>query len=266
MFYRRELWVVLTVGALIALLGLMESTNDAFNIFKTTITIESPTQASMLYGASTGTLLLCLLPLLATFPCACFFFEEYKSGSIVLYISRAKPILYYYSKTIVIAVTAFLVSILPYVLNLLFCLLAYPFPQGGVFSEEAYNPVAIATAIDRTLFTSLYLNHPLWDAFAHIFFVGIFGMVMALLSYSITLFFRKNLLVALCTTTLLGLAQILIVTSFRLYNWGIHDYFLLIPLVENITIAPLLIELTVLLGISVSLIALKLKRFKDIVA
>jgi hypothetical protein len=265
MFYRRELWIVLVLCAAFALAGLIESTSSPFNASRIDLTIESPTMASMLYNASIGTLLLHLIPLLASFPCACFYFEEMKNNSLVLYVSRTKPSLYYFSKTIVIAITAFVVSILPFVLNQLFCLLAYPFPVYGVFAEDAYRQTSIQYNANRILFLQLYMNHPLLNACVHIFFIGIYGAAMALLSYAISLFFRKNLIVALSATTIVSLVSILVFSAFKANFLIVQNYFLLIPLIKDVSVWPLFIELAVLLFISFLLITLKLKRHKEII-
>lgn len=260
---RYEFWAVILLSVLLSFIGLLQSTTGWDTRFFTPLHIWAPSEASMLDKASIGTMLLFIMPFLATLPCACLYFEECASRTVSVQLTRTTPGRYFGSKLIVTAVTAFGVSVLPYLLNLAFCLVAFPLGRPHYFTNDVYNTYSTYAA-DRSLFPALLMNHPVLDTLAHIGLVGLFGLCMALLSYAITLFFQRHIVVALGATTILAMASLIIFQSLGWNRMVIQGYLLTVPyLPQTSLMQPLLILAVPMLVVAV-LVLLKIKYVRDV--
>lgn len=261
---RCEFQVALLIGALFALAGIAE-TNQMNGLFTTLNTIQPPNVASLLGYSQVGDVLFALLPLLASFPCAWYYHFDVENHLLSISLSRLGRSSYYLGKAIAISITAFLVSIFPYLLNLLFSLLAYPFPAYGLSPNNAYSSgYYFARIRNRVLFPDLFLNNPLQHALYLILLIGIYGVLMALLSYSITLYFRKNIAVTMLLTTVLAFAVILILNIFGLSDWVLPLHLSTDLLFVNGDIKKILFEYSLLILLNFSLMGTKLFFDKDV--
>ncbi|MDR0671123.1 MAG: hypothetical protein LBF64_02310 [Oscillospiraceae bacterium] len=217
MLSRSELWLVLLIGTVCALVDFLMQT--AFPIqFSTTMTVLAPTEFSILNWGGMRDFFLILTPLLAAFPCAWFYHEESENHSVIVYCTRGKAAHYYCGKALVVAVTAFAVTALPLLINQMFTLLAAPFPVYGIFSNGVYPGHAGRRGLGvesfgvtlHVMFPGLYMNAPLLDALVHMGLFGLFGAAMGLLSYAVSLFCRKNLVITLAAPAVLALVYLLL--------------------------------------------------------
>lgn len=276
MFSRPEIWLVLLIGTLCALVDLFMHTGIRFQR-ETTTTVLAPTELSMLNWGGMKDFFLILTPLLAAFPCAWFYHEESENHSATVYCTRGKLAHYYYSKALVVAVTAFVVTVLPLLISQMFTLLAAPFPAHGIFSNGVYPghdrggfDVKTFGVTMHVLFPRLYMNAPLLDALAHVGLFGLFGAAMGLLSYAVTLFYRKNLVITLAAPAVLALAYLLLLNTTGLgiltvqsvlytdltYSLNIHF--------SQQRIVGCMLQILVLLAVSFVLLHRKTRQRRDI--
>jgi hypothetical protein len=260
-FGRFEFWITLLLGSIFAFVALIERTVDTK--FLTTNTVYSPEFASLMGFSGVKNLVFCLLPLLATIPCACFYFEECQNHAVSIQVIRARRKNYFSGKGVVISIVGFFCSVFPFVLNLIFTTYAYPFPTDGIFSENVYIGSKIEL-VKQMLFPSIYTNHPMFYATIIIVFIGIYGAGMALLSYAITLFYQKHIIVAISATTVLNVASIIILSALKLNHFTIIGFFTADYLYPNNHLALLVSELFILFAIDIFLIATKIYKDRDV--
>lgn len=263
-FSRLEWWIVLLIGAAFALFGLFETNN--FESFSTWNTIYPAPVASMLGYSEVASMLLVMLPLLATFPCAWYYYAEATDKMISIQASRSTRNSFYFSKVVVISVTAFITSVFPFLLNLEFSFIAYPMPKYGVFGNDPYTWLRADFDLRNVLFPSLFMNAPLLNALVIIFFIGLYGVVMAVLTYSISLYFRKNIVVTMAITTVIALILILIFGSVGLSQWVLVSHLTTHPFYSNGNISVFLLGMGFLILLNVILIWYKIVSRRDILA
>jgi len=269
MLSRNELMIALTIGIGIALLGLLEKTMDSYNnVFNLVTMIESPTQSSMTgndLGAVTAMFVI-LLPLLVSFPCAWFYHKEMDMNLVPSLISRGKYRNYYISKAIVICTTGFVLTVIPLIINLLFHLVAYPFSAHGIFSESAYKgfgTISQAMVMNNVTFPLLYINKPVINALVHILLIGIFGAGMGILTYAITLYFRKNIVITLATTTVLGLL-LLIINSYTMTATIWPQAIVYTSPLSSMKISVFITEMIILFGLCIFMLVYKISKQRDV--
>ena len=272
MFMQNELWIVLFICSLIALIGYFEAVLSPFNNVNTLETINSATEVSMIGGSGLGLMtVLALVPLLATIPCATSFYDECSNFSINIIATRSTRRKYHFGKIVVIVITAFVVSVLPFSLNLLFCLIAFPMQGFRVqefqgISSGRYGGSLNLQPLHSVLFPNLYLNMPILNAVLHIFGVGLFGVSMALLSYAMTLIYRKYKIIAIAFSCIISTLSVLVFSSLNLQALVLQDYFILRPIFKDIQLCTPLIELIALFTLSFSVVLIKLHKCKDVIA
>jgi len=268
MFKRNEWLYALAIGILFAVFGLMAKTNDAYkNVFNLLSTIESPTQSAMTHTAGVIDLLVCLLPMLVSLPCAWFYHEEMSNHSISVLLTRGTLKQYLFSKAIVISLSGFVLAVLPLVANLCLCLLAYPFPAHGIFAESAYSNgmgISQTTVIGSAMFPTLYMNSPVLDALIHIALFGLFGSVAGLLTFAITLYFRKHIIVTLGLTTVAGVMIILVLGIFGAGRYMPQSIVYTDPNTLVASLPVFVTEMLLILCAVMLMLAIKLRRHRDV--
>lgn len=220
MWSNRLTWYAFAAGAVLALVAFWSSVNMVGTSYG-----QTPENISMLWNSGVGTMMLLFFtPLLATFPAACSYYEETTKKTACLIIVRGTRTCYYWDKLIVVAVSSFLVSCFPFLLNYLFCLLAVSRPDCPPIDSTTYvfGHVYERVFFERlgdVLFPSLFLNHPVWDALLHIFLVGLFGSGIAILAYTISFFFKKNLLLTSAIPAVFVSVLTIIVNEMQWKKW-----------------------------------------------
>lgn len=110
-------------------------------------------QASMIYGGSVGEIFsFVLLNALVVLPYVDSYYNEkfWRIQSCIL--TRQNRMQYLWEKAVVIIISAFLIVLIPYMLNQLYCLIAYPIEQTKTFLYGNIYDNNITQEILRTLF------------------------------------------------------------------------------------------------------------------
>jgi hypothetical protein len=202
LFSHFEFRVLLIASSLAAVLGMLE---NVILFLSTDVSSLKPAfRMGMVYDGTFGYLFMAyLLPLFVSVAYADSYFTERQSGVDVLQFARTKRRMYVSAKAIVAAASGFFLVIWTFVLNQVFCLLAFPWRNHNSFFGDAYaigGPLP-DIYLQRALFPNLSINFPYVDNLAHIGIAGVWGAVMALLTYCISFYLRKNRIVVVGATT-----------------------------------------------------------------
>jgi len=152
----------------------------------------------------------------------------------------------------------FVISILPYLLNILLCFLAIP--QGEmapVISGSIYD-----TGFDfestSVLFPYLYFNAPVMDALVHSFMVGLFGAGIGGLAYSFSLFFRKNRILLITTPTIIWIVVNMLFAALHLWNLELLELFRSKPVIMGVSVVTVVIWLGALFIVCIIMVLVKI--------
>lgn len=225
---------------------------------------DSPEMGSMLYLSMVGQIaLIFLFPLLAAVPAALSYVEEKKSRTNVLLIAKGGHARYYWGKAAAVALSGFLVFVLPLLLNYLFCVIALP-AQKLTSSDNVYDK-NLWSMLDSALFPQLQMNRPALNMLAHIGLFGLWGMGLALFTYAVSLHFCKNTVVNLLLPAVVYIALVFAFSFLKLDWLIIPNYFLVAPVFNNVNLIIPFAGLALPLCISAVLIWIKTgKKQRDI--
>ena len=263
LFRQRELWIALIACALVALAGLIESTrNLRFRVYETISSAERHT----LLNTSMGTLaVVFFIPMLAALSNATSYVSERRNNAVSVLLPRCGARAYYWGKAAAIALTAFFLSCLPVLLNLAYCLIAYPLKPFETMSFGViYEQLGWANELRYTLFDSLYLNHPVLDVLAHAGLVAWYGMNMALFTYGLSLRLRANVIVPLVLPMLAGVALVLPFSLLDWHAWYLYNYLQMMPGYAFPSLFPLFALLAGMTALACALIAPKAASGRDV--
>ena len=218
-FSRPDIYIVILVGFGVAILGLIEmSSGSSF-----TLRIDeyfSAYQATLALGGNIAELFaIFLLPLFAILPYADSYFVEKRSGVHIVSLARQGRFGYFMGKAFAVWVLAVIAILTPYILNQLFCMIAFPTKRvldmnasdniycSDVSQEMATNPSML-----------LFLNHPLLRNMLHILYACYYGGGIALFAYALTLYIHKNRALALLLPLAIVYASIMVGNSLFGFN------------------------------------------------
>lgn len=265
-FLQWETWVVLAACCAIAMFANIEILNwfhaEYFEL------VEYRPYCSMLLLSSVGQLHLMFLgSLLASIPSACSYYRERHNHSDVILISKLGRNKYYISKIIVAAITGFTVAVLPLTIQYLFSIIAVPLDNTMPFLADgsAYRGTSDEIMMTTTVFPKLFMNYPNLTVFAHIGLFGLWVMGLTMLTYTVSLFFHKNLVITMSVSTVLGLIVMLVLQALKLSYLSIYKYLIPVPGVYNMNFSAFMLTFAVLILINIVLLAIKLVAKKDII-
>jgi hypothetical protein len=180
-FNRIETKVAITLGLILSFLCLLESTRNINPCFPL-----SSFQSAMVYNGKIAELFsTILLPIIAVVPYTDCFYCEKKYGVNIFGLLRTGQIRYFFSKAIVVSVISFLVILIPYLSNQIYCIMA--------FQLENLSFIISGTVYDKkVLLPELSLNYPAIRNLLHVLFACFYGSGIGLLGFSISLFIYKN--------------------------------------------------------------------------
>ena len=135
---------------------------------------------------------LIILPIMAVLPYADSYYCEKKYHVDICCLTRATRIRYFFSKALAVFMTSFMVIFIPYILNQLYCLIAFP--------AERSRDIVFGTVYDRTWWfelrntpsPELLMNNPGARNLLHILFAGCYGGSIGLLGFALSLFIQKS--------------------------------------------------------------------------
>ena len=226
----KNFWIALTVSLLIGFLPFL-----FMNSHQSGQVIYTPENSCLLYGSGLGALLLFFFtPLLASFPYASSYHEEKRNHSEALLLTRKSRQAFFLSKLTVILVSAFIISVVPFLFNYLLCLVAFPRPNvppvdalpfvfKDVYTRDFFSEIG------QVLFPRLFLNYPILDVLLHLFLVGVWGMGCAALTFSFSLVYHRHLLVTAFLPSILVLISIVLLDSLFGSRWIVPMQLMLAP-------------------------------------
>lgn len=185
---RTETYFVIAMGVLIAFLGILfvylENSSDPPSAYQASL-VGSGTVAQLF-----STMILPVFCVLAYTDC---YFIERNAGVAQCAISRQGRGSYFFNKAGTVAIMAFVLTIIPYLLNLIYSLIAYDTEYFVSFfnGDTAYDQHWFLEAAN---FPSplLYINNQGLLTIACILYAGVCSVVIAIMSYAINLYFNKN--------------------------------------------------------------------------
>lgn len=264
MFMRWETWVVIVLCFALAFFSNIETLSWFPDTFIETA--KPPNERTMFTFSSFGHIYILFLSfMLASIPCACSYYSERSSRMDVIIISKEGRAQYYIGKAIVIFITAFVVALLPLLVHYLFCLIALP--QKEIMFARYIDSVytdnydgGVLGVLDATLFPYLYMNCPIADAIVHFMIFALWVAVMTMFTYTVSLFFRKNIVITFATSTLLNIAALFLVPKYLYYG----TYSGTAP-TTNLNFPAYIAFWGALLLLNVLMIAVKIKWKRDII-
>ena len=220
-------WLAVLVSVFFSVLSLL--TDVVLNYEHLDVGVQ-PEQMTLLAGSSSISVILhgIFIPVLATFPAACSYYEEKKNGTVNAMLTRSTRSSFFTGKALVTLLTGFVVSVLPYLLNYILCLIAVSRKNAISLSTAYLGGVyhySVRTWLGRVLFPSLYLNHPVLNLLLLIALGGIWGAGMALTAFGVSLYFRKNIVLTAALPAVCVLLAGLLMSAFRIDQWFVPFQF-----------------------------------------
>lgn len=139
-----------------------------------------------------------LFPILVVLPYATSYITERANGTAILLISNMGVRRYIFSKIIVCFIGSFLIIIIPFLINYIFCQLTFPHTNNAMFAyygAEGYDGILTGTYYGLRVqnieipFLTLYLNNPNLYYILYILLLsllsGIFGVIILCCSFLI---------------------------------------------------------------------------------
>lgn len=167
----------------------------------------------------------CLLPVISSFSYADSYLFESKNGCAITLHTRLSRNHYYVEKAIVVLIAGFAISVLPFVVNQIICLIAYPLEGScDVFLKSAYDQMSLYEQIQNALFPLLHMNHPYLNNFMHMLLIGIFGSTVALLTYTSSLLWFKSRLQQFAVISIVIFIYYLFASSLNLRYLVVYLY------------------------------------------
>lgn len=265
---QKEIWIVTVVCAAIALLGLAEPLLSAGGDlrFYTLETVPSAERHMMLYGTGVGNVTTaCIVPVLAALPYALSYAYDRRNHLDCILLCRCGASAYFFGRALIVALIGFSVACLPFLLNLVYCLVAYPLKHFESASiGVVYGQLGYAWETGNALFKTLYFNDPVLDTLAHIALTGLFGMTMALCTYSVSFFSKRNAIVPLVMPLVFSLAASLVLARVGLMRWIIQNYLPTIVFFRGPTITAVIAIFGGTLLLNIAAIGIKARAFRDV--
>ena len=192
-----------------------------------------PEHMTLLHDSGLGDMLLFLvLPILASFPAACSWYEEQKNNAVSLMLARTGRKQYYGSKALAVVISGFFMGVCPFLLNYAFCLTAQPRQEMLSVSPAmtssvygAYFSTDIPFQLSFMLFPGLYMNAPVLNMLLHIALLGIWCAGMALLTYPVSFFIHPNAVVVAVLPSLATAVLYILLGAIGKRSWIAIDLF-----------------------------------------
>ncbi len=159
------------------------------------------------YGSNDIAVLLpFLLPLLFVLPFADSYLTDRRHYILPAILSRASAKQYYFSKLFCVALSAGAVVFLPFLLNFLLGLIAFPMTSTNYshFSLSADQSPYYASYMKEILFPGLFVDHPYLYNFVFLLLLTAFCALCAVVTYQCSFLLVKNRIVLLCLPFLIN--------------------------------------------------------------
>ncbi|MEG1719772.1 MAG: hypothetical protein RR306_05560 [Clostridia bacterium] len=195
MFKRKEFYIALMISVLISAFCFFSELILCYNDYF--FFLNASSDFFYLRGIKgTAGIVMALYPFLIVLPFADSFITDYKAKITPVIQTRITFKNYYFSKMICVFLGAFIVLLIPQLLNLLANVIAYPFTSVTPFTGDAFGQSA--SAITHMQFPYLLHNYPNLYNLLFTFILSISGGIMAVGIYCISFFIKKSRLFIIC--------------------------------------------------------------------
>lgn len=145
------------------------------------------------------TILQFILPLIIVLPFCDIALQEEKNNSLPVILTRIKPLNLVFSHMLSAALGAFLVVFIPFFVNFILALIAFPInsTNTSIYIVDAISDVYYSEAIKNILFPELFLMNSYIYNFIFMILISVFCGITAALLYLISYYLRKNRVVFL---------------------------------------------------------------------
>lgn len=204
---------------------------------------------------------LLIAPLLSCMAYSYCYFDEVKYRVSNIIVSKTGRRKYYLSSALVVFIGGFLVIFVPLILSLLAFLIAVPSnAYASIERMAAYQDQAFSTVL---IFPSLVNNHPYIYNILYCFIPAIFCALIGLLSYSFSLYSKKNKFIIVSLPFILYVIYGFGTEIMGLTNWNLAH--VIIPNFEmnGITLSHLIVPGVLLLLINACALIYKTKGSGD---
>lgn len=261
-FSRQEFYIVITIAIVLALAGFTEQCILHFGHLS--FQVYSANHTSMIFTGSIGMLIIYgLLPFLAAMAYADCYYVEYTQCISQLTLSRSDKGIFLTAKFVIVAIGGLVISVLPFLINQLFCLIAFPITSAAHYSNWPSNSDVLFLATRTMLFPKLYLGTPYLANLIHILIAGLYGLLCAISTFSISLFFRRNRLIVLGLVSVVFFIGSYLVEMLGIGFVTISRYVEADNSVRGLKIEYLITVASVLLFANLSAVLVKISVFKD---
>lgn len=166
-----------------------------------------------------------LLPLLFVLPFADSYITDRQHYILPVILSRTSAKQYYFGKLACVALSTGAVVFLPFLLNFLLGLIAFPMTSTNYshFSLSADQSPYYTSYMKEILFPGLFVDHPYLYNFISLLLLTGFGMLCAVVTYQLSFLIVKNRILLLCMPFLLNNFLILF-SQYFMINISPFDY------------------------------------------
>lgn len=150
--------------------------------------------------------------------------SDLNSHTILPIISRCGKRNYYYSKLVTVFCEGFTVITFPQLLNLLFCVVAFPLESTNIYTWDLWQADTYTVVIKESffLFKGLYIESPYLYFLFYILISGIVSGLVAVIAFQISFFVRNKIFVITFMFVLINLSSVYF--SSRGLNFDICSY------------------------------------------
>lgn len=215
-----------------------------------------------------GYILPYILPIVITIPFVDTYLSDRLNGTLPVYLTRTKTKTYYFSKLFVVAISAMIVVFVPFILNYLLGLIAFPSDSINYFGNLSTDQSQYyAEYLNCVLFPALFIRNPNLYNLLFLVLLTVFLGIAAVLVYQISFYIKKSRILLLCTFFILNDVLVLLSNLFmndKGVSFAPMDYFFPASVTNGKHAWMLLVFFSVLLGAVCLLIPGNLKKLNEL--
>ena len=196
-----------------------------------------------------------LMPFVAALPFSSSYFEDRDSGMLKNLLSRCNRNIYLAAGAFTVFFTGFAVIFIPLAVNQLLWLIAAPVQSiTTTFSDQFLNIM---------FFPYIYARAPYLLNFIYMVIPSALGGLLALCSFSFSLFYRKRKFIVLTAAGFVYILSCYLSSTFGKETFDLYNYMTPVPAFLGWSLPFLIASYLVLLFINAAAIAVKVRFTKD---
>lgn len=164
-----------------------------------------------------------IYPLIVVLPFACSYINEKSRNLLPAVFCRVSKKEYYYSKLVAVFISGVIVIFIPFIINYILNLIAFPLNSNIDFSgAPEISSHMFLTYIDEMMFGKLFLINPNIYILFYIFVASFFGGLIATAVFQFSFFFNRYSIIITCSAFIVqGIITILNIgdVSFDITNY-----------------------------------------------